>query len=51
MSGGVWRVTGEAEEFASSLMSEERIEGLWRLKVQGEWVEWMRVGLDRVSGL
>jgi len=44
-----WRVEGETEKFASTSITGDAIEGLWRLKVDGAWVDWMTVRLERVE--
>jgi hypothetical protein len=49
MADGVWRVEGDSERFTSTSIAPDAIEGLWELKEDGEWVDWMTVRLDRVS--
>lgn len=49
MEDGVWKVNGDAESFTSTSLTANRIEGLWRLKTDQGWVDWMTVRLDRVG--
>jgi hypothetical protein len=49
MEDGVWKVHGDAERFTSASLTANRIEGLWRLKTDQGWVDWMTVRLDRVG--
>jgi hypothetical protein len=49
MIDGVWRIDGETERFESTLIAADCIEGLWRLKTDDGWIDWMTVRLDRVS--
>lgn len=49
MANNEWRVVGPTEQFASTAMGDNRIEGLWKLKTAAGWVDWMTVRLDRVS--
>lgn len=49
MQGGIWHVEGAAEKFASTSITGESIQGLWQLKVDDRWVDWMTVQLDRVA--
>lgn len=49
MTEAGWRVEGETERFSSSSISGDTIEGLWQLKVDGSWVDWMTVRLERVA--
>jgi hypothetical protein len=49
MTDAGWRVEGETERFSSSSISGDIIEGLWQLKVDGSWVDWMTVCLERVA--
>jgi hypothetical protein len=49
MQDGVWRVEGETERFTSTAIDDAAIEGLWELKGDDGWGEWMRVRLARVG--
>jgi hypothetical protein len=49
MTDAGWRVEGETERFSSSSISSDTIEGLWQLKEDGSWVDWMTVRLERVA--
>jgi hypothetical protein len=49
MTDGVWSVVGDTERFESTSISHDAIEGLWRLKGEGGWADWMTVRLDRVA--
>ncbi len=49
MADGVWRIVGATERFVSRSISNDAIEGLWQLKDEDAWVEWMTVRLDRVA--
>jgi hypothetical protein len=49
MRDGVWTVEGESERLTSRLTADGLVEGLWRLKVEGDWVDWMTVRLVRVA--
>lgn len=48
MEDGVWKVNGDTESFTSTSLTADRIEGLWRLKTDRGWLDWMMVRLDRV---
>ena len=48
MADSVWSVTGATERFASTSIEKDQIEGLWKLKTEAGWVDWMTVKLQRV---
>ena len=49
MADGVWRIVGTTERFVSRSISNGAIEGLWQLKLDDGWADWMTVRLDRVA--
>ena len=49
MADGVWRVEGQTERFVSTSMDANTIRGLWQLKVDDNWLDWMTVHLERVA--
>lgn len=48
MAQGQWRVTGEKERFKSTSFTQEQIEGLWEIKTDDGWKDWMTVKLERI---
>lgn len=49
MQSGAWRVEGESERFASTAVEPDVIKGLWQTRVDGAWIDWMIVELNRVA--
>ncbi len=49
MKEGGWTVLGNTERFKSTSVANDRIEGLWERRLDGDWTDWMKVRLDRIA--
>lgn len=49
MTNGVWSVVSKTERFTSTSLTNDAIEGLWQLKGDDGWADWMTVRLERVA--
>ena len=47
MVDGQWKIDGDTQRFASTSVTAEIIEGLWQLRADGQWQDWMTVTLER----
>jgi hypothetical protein len=47
MRNGEWKIDGESQRFASTTVTEDTIEGLWQLRIEDRWEDWMTVSLKR----
>jgi hypothetical protein len=49
MREGRWTIVGDAQRFASTVVTRDLIEGLWQLKSPTGWKDWMTVSLRRTT--